>query len=102
VRRDDQANGGIDARQFFNDDGVFDVAEPRAAQVFGEDSPEKTEPAGVFDGVEREDFLFIPMQNVRTNFLLRKFADALAKLDLLRREIKFRGGRGGVPDPMLA
>ena len=78
VRRHDQAYGRIDARELFNDDGILDVAEPRAAQVFREDGSEKAKLAGMFDYVERKDLLFIPAQNVRTDFLLGKFADAFA------------------------
>ena len=102
VRGDDQADGGIDARQFFDDDGVLDVAEARAAQFLGEDGAQEAQLAGFFDDVERKDLLFVPLEDVRADFLLGKFADALAKLDLLRREVKFHGRKGGVPDSMLA
>ena len=37
VRGDDDADRAIHARKLFDDDGVLDVAEPRAAQFFGKD-----------------------------------------------------------------
>ena len=39
MSRDDQTYGWIDAREFFNDDGVIDVAEARASEFFREDAP---------------------------------------------------------------
>ncbi len=78
VRGHDEADGRIDAREFFDDDGVIDVAESGAAELFGKDGAQKTEPAGVFDGFEREDLLFVPFEDVRRDFGLGKFAHSFA------------------------
>ncbi len=92
VRGHDQAHGRIDARKFLDDDGVLDVAESRSAEFLGKNSAQEAKLSGFLDHIERKDFLLIPFQDVRADFLLGKFADTLAKLNLLRREVKFHGG----------
>ncbi len=83
VRRDDQSDRRIHARQLFNDDGVIDIAEPRAAQFLGKDNAHQAQFAGLFDGFEREGLRLVPLQNVRPYLRFGKLTDRLSKVDLL-------------------
>ena len=80
---DDDADRAIDARELLNDDGVFDIAEPGAAVLFGEDGAHVPEFAEFFDDGEGEDLVFIPLKDMGRDFGFRKFADSTAELDLL-------------------
>jgi len=71
VGGDDEADGRIDARELFDDDGVIDIAEPGAAEFFRKNGAEKTKPAGMFDGFEREDLFFIPLEDMGKDFAVR-------------------------------
>ncbi len=93
VGGDDEADGGIDAREFLDDDGVIDVAEARAAEVFRKKRAHEAQLAGMFDGFERKDLIFIPLEDVRGDFRFREFAYRLAKLNLFGGEFKFHGAR---------
>ncbi len=84
----------IHASQFFNDDGVVDVPEIRSAQLFGKNRAQQAHPARLFDHLEREDLVLVPVEHMRRNLGFGELADALAKLDLLRRVFKFHAGIG--------
>ena len=77
---DDQANGAVDARDFFDGGGIFDVAEAGAAILLGENDAEKAhlrELGHDFHGKVRD---FIPLHDVRRDFAFGKFANAAAEL----------------------
>ncbi len=85
VRGYNQRDAGIDARQFLDDDGIFDITEPGPAEVFRKYGAHHSEFAGFLDYIQRKDLILIPLQNVRRNFGQREFMNCFAKLYLLRR-----------------
>ena len=89
VRGDDDADRAVHARKFLDDDGVVDVAEARAAQLFRKDRTQVAELAELFDHFERENLVFVPLHDVGPDFRVGEFADGFTELDLLRREIEF-------------
>ena len=82
MRGHDDAHRAIHARQFLDDDGVLDVAQPGAAELFGKDGAHVAELAQLADHFEREDLVFIPLHDVRRNFGLGEFPHGFAQLDL--------------------
>ena len=88
VRGDDDAHRAIHAREFFDDDGVLDVAQARAAQFFGEDRAQVAELAQLFDHLQREDLRLVPLHHVGRDLRFGEFADGFAKLDLFRRVLE--------------
>ena len=94
MRGDDQADRGVHAREFFNDDGVLDVAEARAAQLFREDGAHVTKLAQLLHNGKRERLGFIPFKDMRADFGFRKFADVLAKFYLVLCVGELHSGAG--------
>ena len=87
----DDADRAIDAREFLDDDGVLDVAEPGAAQFLGEDGAHVAELAEFPDDFEREGLRFVPLHDVRGDFRLGELPDGLAQVDLFRRVLEIHG-----------
>ena len=89
MRCDDDPDRAIHPRQFFDDDGVFDVAKTRAAVIFREDRAQVAEPTQLFDNFQGKYLVLVPLHDMRRDFGLGELSDRLAKLDLLRRVVEF-------------
>ena len=95
VSGDNQSNAGVDPGQFFNDDGILDIAEPGTAQILGENGAHQTKLAGFFDSVEREDLVLIPVEHVGSKFGFGEIADGFTQLDLLVGIVEVHTGSCG-------
>ena len=62
VGGDDDADRAIHTRKFFDDDGVFDVAQARAAVLFGKDGAHVTELPELLDRLRAGRFGFHPIR----------------------------------------
>src|ERR1035437_5808297 len=89
---DDDADRSIDAREFFNNDGVFDVSQPAAAEFFREDGAHVAEPAEFADDFEREGLRLVPLGDERRNLGFGEFPNRFAQLDLFRGVLEIHGG----------
>ena len=98
VRRHDQRNARVDARQFFNHDGIFDIAEASAAKLFGEDGAHDAHLPSLLNDFQGENLALVPFQNVRRNLSLGEITDGLFELDLLRRIFEVHIYRSTVSD----
>ena len=89
MRRDDEADGAIDAREFFDDRGVFDVAKASAAVFLWENDAQQAHFAEFGKQFQREMGGFVPLHDVRSDFALGKFANTFAQVVLFvgKREI---------------
>ena len=77
VRGDDEADGAVDARELFDGDDVFDVAEAGAAVFLGEDDAQKPELRQLGNELERETRGLVPLHDVRGDFGLGEIAHGL-------------------------
>src|SRR5262249_25844553 len=89
VRGDDDANRSVHARQFFDGDDVFDIAEAGAAILFRENYAQQAhfrELGHDFAGKVRH---FVPLHDVRSDFAFGKFTNTAAELLLFvgQREV---------------
>ena len=91
VRGHDDAHRAIHAREFLDDDGVLDVAEPAAAQFFGEDRAHVAELAEFADDFEREGLRLVPLHDVRRDLGFGELPNGLAQLNLFRRVLEIHG-----------
>ncbi len=87
----DDADRAIHAREFLDDDGVLDVAEPAAAKFFGEDGAHVAELAELPDDFERKGLRFVPLHDVRGDLRLGELADGFAQVNLFRRVLEIHG-----------
>src|ERR1700691_2300200 len=79
---DDDADGTIHAREFFDGSYIFDVAHA-GATIFGrKNRSQQAELAQFFNGGERKFAGFVPLHNVRKDFALGKFANAFLEVQL--------------------
>src|SRR5665213_423396 len=88
MRRDDDADRTIHARKLFDNDGIFDVTQPRAPVLLREDRAHVTERAELLDYVERKSLGLIPLHHVGRDLSRRKLAHFAAQLFLLGSVIK--------------
>ena len=102
VRRHNEADGGIDAREFFDDNRVVDVAEPRAAQLLGKDCAQKPELPGFLDGSSGKIASSSHSRTCGRISCSANWRTLLAKVNLLRCEVKFHGKRRKNPNSMVA
>ena len=85
VRRDDDADRAVDAREFLDRSGVFDVAEAGAAVFFGKDDAEQAHFGELGHDFGWKVRGFVPLHDVRGDFAFGEFADAAAQLLSVRR-----------------
>ena len=85
---DNDSHRTIHARQFFDNDRVFDVAQPRAAVLFREDGAHIAELPQLLDYRQRKRLRLVPLHDVRRDFSRREFPHFAPKLDLLGRVFK--------------
>ena len=97
--RDDDPHRAIHARQLLDDDGVLDVAEPRAAEFLGEDRAHVAELAELADDFEREGLRLVPLHDVGRDLGLGELPNSLAQLNLFRRVLEIH--RCGLDDLFL-
>ena len=95
VRGHDDAHRAIHARQFLDDDAVLDVAQPRAAQILGEDGAHVAQLAQLADHFHGEDLVFVPFHDVRRDFRFGEFAHGFAQLDLFGGVFEIHGVGAG-------
>ena len=88
MRGDDDADGTIHARKLFDDDGVLDVTQARAAVLFREDGAHVAKLPELLDDFEREGLSFIPLHDVRRDLGGGEFPHFASQLNLLRRVIE--------------
>src|SRR5665213_1649709 len=88
MRRDDDADRTIHARKLFDNDGIFDVTQPRAPVLLREDRAHVTERAELLDYVERKSLGLIPLHHVGRDLSRRKLAHFAPRLFLLGSVIK--------------
>ena len=88
MRGDDDSDRTIDTRKFLDDDGILDVAEPRAPVFFREDGAEIAEFSELFYDRERERLVLVPLHYMRGDFRGGEIANLTPKLKLLRSVIK--------------
>src|SRR3984885_1579444 len=88
VGGDDDAYGTIHAREFFDDDGIFDVSQACAAILLREDGAHVAELPEFLDDFEREGLVFVPLHDMRRDLGGGEFAHFPAQLNLLRRVIE--------------
>ncbi len=92
VRGHDERDRSIHARQFFDGDHVFDIAEAGAAVVFREEDAQQAEFGELgneFGGKARG---FVPFHDVRGDFRLREIAHGALKLLLFVGEGEVHAG----------
>ena len=70
----------VHARQFLDDDRVFDVAHPRAAVFFREDHAEQSHLGQLGNDFRGKLRGFVPLHHVRSDFALGEFAHGAAEL----------------------
>ena len=92
MRGHDESDGAIDAGEFLDGDGVFDVAESGAAVSFREDDAQQAE-----FGQLRNDFGgkargFVPFHDVWSDFRLREIAYGALELLLFVAEGEVHAG----------
>ena len=92
VRGDDQTDRAIDAREFFDGDDVFGVAEARAAVGFRKNHAEQTHLSELGNDFGGEARGFVPLHDVRRDFGGGEFAHTAAQFLLFggEREIQSR------------
>ncbi len=83
VRGDDDADRAVHARQFLDDDGVFEVAHSRAAILLRENYAEETHFGELGNDFRGECRGFVPFHYVGGDFAFGEFADGAAKVLLL-------------------
>ena len=66
-------------------------SEPRAAQIFGENSAHVAELAKFADDFEWEGLRLIPLHDVRQDFAFSELPNRFAKLELLGCVLEFNG-----------
>src|SRR5271166_1835309 len=91
VRRDEQSYRTVDAREFFDDRGVFDVAEAGAAVLFGEDDAKEAHFGELGKEFEGEVRGFIPLHDVGADFAFGEFADGFTEMVLFVGEGEIHG-----------
>ena len=74
---DDDADRAIHAREFLDGGHVFDVAHSGTAVLRREDHAHQAHLAQLFDGGEGEFSGFVPLHDVRSDLVLREFANGL-------------------------
>src|SRR5579862_5111947 len=95
VRGDNDADRAVHAREFFDGNHVFDVAEASAAVFFRENDAEQAHFGKLgndFDGKARG---FVPHHDMRGDFAFGEFADAAAELLLFVGELEVHGNPSG-------
>ena len=85
VRGDDDADGAVDARKFFDGDDIFDVSETRAAVFFRENYAEQAEFGEFGDQFLREMRCFVPLHDVRSDFALPRIRGLCGEAVAVRR-----------------
>ena len=88
VGRDDQGEAGVDAREFFDDDGVIDILVTGPAEIFRKNGTEKTELTGFFYRFKRKGLILVPSRDVGRDFGFSEIADGTTQLDLLLSELE--------------
>ncbi len=88
LRGHDDADRTVYARKFFDDDGIFDIAQARPPILFREDCAHVAELPEFFHDFKREDLVLVPLHDVRRDLGGREFAHFPAQLNLLRRVIE--------------
>ena len=88
VRRDDDADRAVHAREFFDGGDVFDVAHAGAAVLGRKDNAQQAEFAEFLDRRQREFAGFVPLHDVGSDFALGKFAHTFLQLKLFVVELE--------------
>jgi len=83
VRRDDQADGAIDAGEFFDGDHIFGVAEARATIGLWKNHSEQAHFGKLRNDLRGKTRGFVPLHYMRKDFGCGKIAHAAAQLLLL-------------------
>ena len=92
MRGHDESHGAIDARELLDGDGVFDVAESRAAVRFREDDAQQAEIGQLGNDFEGKVRGFVPLHDVRSDFRLGEIAHGALELVLLVGEGEVHAG----------
>src|SRR5258708_27117 len=87
----DQADGSVDARQFFDHRRILDVAESSTAVFLGKNNSQQTHLAKLGNQFGRKTRGFVPLHHVRSDFSLGKFANGAPELLLLVSGGKIHG-----------
>ena len=85
VRGDDDADRAVHARQFFDGDGVFDVAKARAAILFRENHAEQAQFGELGNDFRRESATLRPTPSRAARFRLRRIRARCAEAAAVRR-----------------
>ena len=85
MRRDDQSNRAVYARKFFDNDGIFQVAQPGAAILFRENNSKQSHLAKLWNDFLRKLRSFVPLHDVRRYLSFGKLPHRSLKVLLLIR-----------------
>ena len=96
MRGDGKADGRINARQFFDDRRIFDVAHACAAVLFGNENAEDAEFGKLRSEFDREVRRFVPFGDVRPQFCFGKFTDGSFDLLLLFIQLEIHLSSGAL------
>src|SRR5260370_30927001 len=89
VGRDRDANGTVNAREFFNDGRILDIAHARATVFFREKDSRQSQPGELRLQLNPKMLRFVPFQHVRPDLCLGKLAHAHLDLFLFFVQLEF-------------
>ena len=101
MRRDDDADRAIHAREFFDGGDVFHIAHARAAVLGGKNRSQQPELAQFFDGRQRKLAGLVPLHDVGRDLALGKLADAFLQLQLLVVQLEIQNSSSQASDSIL-
>ena len=96
VRRDDDADRAVHARELFDGGDVLDIAHAGAAVLGRKHYAQQAELAQFLDGRQRKFAGLVPLHHVGRDFALGKFAHAFLQLQLLIVQLEIQGALSGI------